>query len=118
MNIPASEVSGLSVVATSGRYTDLSGLPAAGIPATEKGAANGVATLDGSGKVSTAQLPATTGRLEINQAADGTWPLRNSVSSDPAARVSWFQYSASTSLPPVGGGYFGNNDLLYKKVTG
>ncbi|WP_341304736.1 hypothetical protein [Pseudomonas sp. TMP25] len=57
----------LSAVATSGAYADLSGRPmipttaaqVGAIPATEKGAPSGLATLDGASKIPLAQLPAT-----------------------------------------------------------
>ncbi|MGQ7957692.1 hypothetical protein ACUTAF_08245 [Pseudomonas sp. SP16.1] len=49
----------LAAVATSGNYSDLTGTPAAAVPLTEKGAANGVATLDANAKVPLAQLPAS-----------------------------------------------------------
>ena len=114
--IPATDVSGLANVATSGAYGDLSGRPAASIPATEKGTANGVATLGVDGKITTSQVPSYLGIRDIFQAADGTWPLRNSVTTDTAVRVSWWYYSATSPDPEYLNGYVQANDVLYKKV--
>lgn len=114
--VPAGEVSGLATVATTGDYGALANRPAAAVPLAEKGVASGVATLDVAGKLVNAQLPANVGRLTISQASDGTWPLRSTVSSNPADRVEWFAYSAVSPDPAAGGGYFGPNDIYFKKV--
>lgn len=106
----------LKPVATTGLYTDLNGTPAAAIPLTQKGAANGVATLDVSGKLAAAQVPSNVGQLDIRQGSDGTWPLRNTVTSDPNAIVNWRTYSAVSPMPQAGNGYFGTYDILWKKV--
>jgi hypothetical protein len=61
------DASSLSTVATSGSYTDLTNQPTiptqasdiGAIPATEKGAASGVATLDGSSTIPDSQIPSS-----------------------------------------------------------
>lgn len=114
--VPAGDVAGLALVGTTGKYSDLSGIPAASIPTSEKGSPNGTATLDATGKLAPAQIPPNVGQLNIEQLPDGTWPLRNSVTSDPAARVNWWQYAATSPLPQAGNGYFGTKDVLWKKA--
>ena len=56
--VPASAVSGLAAVATTGAYSNLTGVPAAAIPLTDKGTANGVAPLDSASKVKLPNMPA------------------------------------------------------------
>jgi len=114
--IPVGDVIGLKPVATSGVYTDLTGRPPVAIPLTDKGSPSGVATLDATGRVAPAQLPPNIGQLDIYQNADGTWPLRNSVSADPTARVNWWYFSATSPAPQAGNGYVVGRDVLYKKV--
>lgn len=114
--VPAGDVEGLKLVATTGKYGDLDGIPVASIPASDKGAASGVATLGNDGRLTSTQLPANAALLRIRQLPDGTWPLRNTVSSDLAATVDWYTYSATSPVPQAGNGFFGPNDTLYKKV--
>lgn len=59
---------------------------AAKIPATEKGAASGVATLDGSGKVPTSQLPAMGGTGDMLKS---TYDTDNDGVVDSAAAAPW-----------------------------
>lgn len=94
--ISTNDVLGLSAVATGGSYNDLTDVPALGL-------AGGVATLDDTGKVPTAQLPASTGGgggdILIKQNADGTWPARNTKTSDPQVRV---YYEGTRPGPTIG----------------
>lgn len=55
--IAATEVAGLSPVATTGKYTDLTSTPPVGIPLTDKGTPNGVPALDGAAKVKLVNMP-------------------------------------------------------------
>lgn len=59
-NVPVADISGLAGVATTGKYSDLTGTPAAAIPLTQKGAASGVASLDSTGKLPVGQMPPLT----------------------------------------------------------
>lgn len=86
--VPATEVSGLSPVATSGAYTDLTGRPVTAIAATEKGSANGVSPLDAALKVPLANMPGF-----IKPWADpATRPT-----TDTAIGVWWFTTTAPTA---------------------
>lgn len=101
--LPAARVAGLATVATSGRYVDLTGIPPTAIPATEKGAANGTATLGADGKVPTTQLPAqsqSTGIPPISETATG-YALRSTSTTRTDIPVAWIGKTA----PPVVTGY-------------
>jgi hypothetical protein len=54
---PANQVTGLAAVAKSGSFNDLVDRPPIAIPLTQKGIANGVATLGADGLIPAAQLP-------------------------------------------------------------
>lgn len=115
----------LAPVATSGAYADLDGLPTipstaaevGAIPAAEKGAASGVATLDAGGKVPLAQVPAAaiTNTSVVNTEAAmlaltaqvGDVAIRPDISSsfilqaEPASTLANWQQIIT---PAVGGG--------------
>lgn len=61
VNVPAVEVSGLAAVAKTGSYSDLANAPAAAVPLSTVGAANGVAPLGADKKVPALYLPASSG---------------------------------------------------------
>lgn len=81
--LAAANVVGLSSVATTGLYSSLSGTPAASVPLSSVGAANGVAALDSSGHVPTAQLPGSTaGGIKMVIYNGTSWPARSTVTTD------------------------------------
>jgi hypothetical protein len=123
--IAAGAVSGLATVATSGAYGDLTGTPTLGsaaaqdttyfVLASEKAANSGVATLDGSGKLTSTQIPAIAISDYLGSAASeaamlalsgekGDWCVRTDLStswiitgSDPTQLSSWTQLAYPTA---------------------
>lgn len=99
------KLAGLATVATSGAYADLTGRPAADfVPLTQRANANGVATLDASGKVPMTQLNVS--GLSFKGAWDPTTNTPTLI--DGTGSVGDF-YKAST-----GGTYnFGNGSYTF-----
>ena len=123
--IAANAVSGLSTVATTGAYSDLSGKPTLGtaaaesttyfVLASEKAANNGVATLDSGGKLTSSQVPAIAVADYLGSAANeaamlaltgqkGDWCVRADLSTtwiisgnDPSQLSSWTQLAYPTA---------------------
>lgn len=102
--LPATQISGLTKVATSGSYTDLANVPATAIPASQKGVASGVASLGPDGLVPASQLPSLggggTGIPPINE-ANGTYPLRTTSTTRTDIPVAWI----GVDPPPTTTGY-------------
>ncbi|HWB00635.1 MAG TPA: hypothetical protein VG713_19210 [Pirellulales bacterium] len=96
--------SSLAAVATSGAYSDLSGKPSLGTAAAkDTGSANGVASLDGSGKVPTSQLPASVvGDVQYQ----GAWNASTNSPTIPAASSSnkgWYYVVGTAGSTNVSG---------------
>lgn len=94
--ISTNEINGLSPVATTGTWEVLQDKPAWGV-------GNGFATLI-NGKVPVSQLPASSGGggglVLITQNADGSWPARNTATSDPTQQV-WYNPAYDPSKRPT-----------------
>lgn len=125
--IPTTDVSGLSTVATTGVYSDLSGKPAAAIPLTDKGAANGVATLDATGKVPTGQLPTsgTGGAVDSVNGKTGVVVLNNTdvgaaaaVHGHVTADVTGLDTALSAKAPTASPTFTGTVGGITKSMVG
>lgn len=102
-DIAVSRVTGLATVATTGAYSNLSGVPATAIPLADKAQANGVASLDNTGKVPLTQLPpiSSTGVIPVNYTG-GVYGIRStSGTSDVNIVVTW----VGPVAPLIGGNY-------------
>lgn len=88
---------------TAGAQAKVDALAATVVPLTQKGAVNGVATLDGTGKIPSAQLPAGSGVLSVNGMAGNVTLTAADVSAIPtsqkAAANGVASLDASTLVP-------------------
>ena len=82
------------------------------IPLAQKGASNGVATLDGSGKVPSGQLPVDPGNVASVTAGDATITI-GGTGANPTVKV-----TPSTYLPLSGGTMSGAIAMGSNKITG
>jgi hypothetical protein len=101
-DVPAARVSGLATVATTGKYEDLIGaVPAAAVPLAQKGAINGVASLDSTGRVPVTQLPE-------NSQADILWIPDINPTTGVLTAVLWSPWGISSS----GAAYYSDTGAL------
>jgi hypothetical protein len=94
------------------------------IPTSQKGAANGVATLDGTSKLSAAQVPDLTSQVNAAMTTalrttdcnisygSGAQPLRTTGTADTLRRVRWI----GTAAPSTATGYALTGDVWERTV--